>query len=61
MASLNLTSFPIIETAECPKCHLEVVLFDPAGSEFCVCIACNTFIRFIATDHGVAQKEVPKI
>jgi hypothetical protein len=61
MASIKLTSFPVVEKAECPKCHLEVVLFDPEGSEFCVCTACNTFIRFIAEDHGVAQRGAPEI
>jgi hypothetical protein len=61
MATINLTSFPATENATCPKCQHEIALYDPAGSEFCVCPNCYSFIRFIANDFAKSQKLAPKI
>jgi len=46
MATVSLTSFPASEQAYCPKCDTPITLYDPKGSEFCVCSACYSYIRF---------------
>jgi hypothetical protein len=61
MATVNLKSFPSPEEAACPKCKHEIRLYDPAGSEFCVCPNCHSFLRFIADDFAKNEKQVPPI
>jgi hypothetical protein len=46
MATANLNSFPSSEEAVCPSCGSIIKLYDPAGSEFCVCSTCNTYVQF---------------
>jgi len=46
MATANLNSFPVPETVVCPSCAGNITLHDPAGSEFCVCPHCHTYIKF---------------
>jgi hypothetical protein len=61
MATINLKSFPYQEDVACPKCKHPITLYDPEGSEYCVCGSCNSFIRFIANDTPVIQKQAPPI
>ncbi|MFD1255266.1 DUF4178 domain-containing protein [Mucilaginibacter terrae] len=61
MATHKLTSFPNTEVATCPQCNQSITLYDPAGSEFCVCPNCHSFIRFIADDYARTQKQAPLI
>jgi hypothetical protein len=61
MATINLKSFPYSEDVTCPKCKNIITLYDPEGSEYCVCTSCNSFIRFIANDTPVIQKIAPPI
>ena len=61
MATINLKSFPYSEDVTCPKCKNGITLYDPEGSEYCVCTSCNSFIRFIANDTPVIQKIAPPI
>lgn len=61
MATINLKSFPYSEDVTCPKCKNQITLYDPEGSEYCVCTSCNSFIRFIADDTPVIQKNAPPI
>lgn len=59
MATVNLKSFLLPEEAACPQCKHLITLHDPAGSEYCVCPSCNSFIRFIADDLAKVQKQAP--
>lgn len=59
MATTNLKSFPYAEDFACPKCHTLITLYDPEGSEYCVCASCNSFLRFIANETAVIQKQAP--
>lgn len=52
MATFPLTTFPAPEDAYCPECNSSITIYDPMGSEFCVCSSCNTYIQFV--------KEEPK-
>ena len=61
MATVNLKSFPYSEDVACPQCKSPVTLYDPEGSDYCVCVSCNSFIRFIANDTPVIQKQAPPI
>ncbi|SMD06805.1 DUF4178 domain-containing protein [Pedobacter africanus] len=47
MATTALTSFPEKELAECPECQAGITLYDPAGSEFCTCTSCKSYIQFV--------------
>ncbi|MCD0490505.1 DUF4178 domain-containing protein [Pedobacter sp. MC2016-14] len=47
MATFPLTTFPAPEDAYCPECSSSITLYDPMGSEFCVCSSCNIYIQFI--------------
>lgn len=47
MATTSLTSFPKPEFAVCPNCSAEIKLYDPAGSEFCTCDSCQSFLQFV--------------
>jgi hypothetical protein len=62
MATVNLPSFPLPETVNCPKCREDNTLFDPRGSDHYVCISCKSFIRF-ASDYsnGTAMKSVQPV
>lgn len=53
MATTSITSFPVSERIDCPHCGSVITLYDPAGSEFCVCGFCQTYFQFV--------NEVPKI
>lgn len=62
MATINQILFPIPENVDCPNCRESIKLYDPEGSEFCVCQACNSFISFTKNvNKGVAQKQAKKI
>jgi len=61
MATTNLKAFPYAEDVTCPKCKHQITLYDPEGSEFCVCDSCHSFIRFVANDTPVIQKQAPKM
>lgn len=61
MATIHLKSFPYSEDFACPQCKTLITLYDPEGSEYCVCASCNSFIRFIANDTPVIQKQAPPI
>ncbi|MFD0766310.1 DUF4178 domain-containing protein [Mucilaginibacter lutimaris] len=61
MATINLKSFPYSEDVSCPKCKYIITLYDPEGSEFCVCPACHSFIRFANGSNPVIQKNAPPI
>ncbi|MFA6085670.1 DUF4178 domain-containing protein [Mucilaginibacter sp.] len=61
MASINLKSFPYSEDVACPKCKNLITLYDPEGSEYCVCTFCNSFIRFIANDTPIIQKQASPV
>jgi len=61
MATINLEAFPIPEDVTCPKCNNIITLYDPEGSEYCVCLSCNSFIRFKAHDKPIIQKSAPAI
>ncbi|OOQ57551.1 DUF4178 domain-containing protein [Mucilaginibacter pedocola] len=60
MATTNLKAFPYSEDFNCPKCHTPITLYDPEGSEFCVCTSCTSFLRFIASETAVVQKQAPR-
>lgn len=63
MATVDQVSFPIPEDIDCPKCRENIKLFDPEGSEFCVCTSCKSFIRFTltSTNGTVVQKQVQPV
>ncbi len=62
MATVNQVSFPIPEDVDCPKCRENIKLFDPEGSEYCVCSSCHSFIRFTLTStKGTVQKQVQPV
>lgn len=62
MATVNLLSFPFIETVSCPECSKPIKLYDPEGSEFCVCPSCHSFIRFSSIhSRGKAQKVLQSV
>jgi hypothetical protein len=52
MATTSITAFPVSEIVDCPNCDSSITLYDPAGSEFCVCGFCQAYIQFV--------NEVPK-
>ena len=52
MATISMTCFPTPEKITCQHCNSVITLYDPAGSEFCVCGFCHTYIQFV--------DEVPK-
>jgi len=52
MATISITSFPASEKITCPNCNSGITLYDPEGSEFCVCGFCHIYIQFV--------DEVPK-
>jgi len=52
MATISITSFPESEKISCPNCNSAFTLYDPEGSEFCICGFCHTYIQFV--------DEVPK-
>ncbi|MBW4888304.1 DUF4178 domain-containing protein [Mucilaginibacter sp. HMF5004] len=58
MATINLRAFPYSEDVACPKCKDQIVLYDPEGSEFCVCRSCNSLIRFSGKSTPVFQKHI---
>lgn len=47
MATTSITAFPAPEQTDCPNCGSSITLYDPAGSEFCVCAFCQTYIQFV--------------
>ncbi|MNK20214.1 hypothetical protein D3C87_384500 [compost metagenome] len=47
MATTSITSFPVPEKFDCPQCGSGITLYDPAGSEFCVCRFCQSYIQFV--------------
>jgi hypothetical protein len=61
MATTGLKSFPYSEDVACPNCKSQITLYDPEGSEFCVCDSCHSFLRFTANDTAVVQKQAPPI
>jgi ribosomal protein S27E len=46
MATLNTNSFPFSEIVDCPKCHHQITVYDPEGSEYIACPACNNYFRY---------------
>ncbi|MBD1367473.1 DUF4178 domain-containing protein [Mucilaginibacter sp. ZT4R22] len=61
MATINLRSFPYAEDVACPKCKQQITLYDPEGSEYCVCISCSSFIHFTNNDTALIQKQADPI
>ena len=61
MATINLVAFPNSADITCPKCKNIITLYDPEGSEFCVCSSCKSFIRFAADDTPIIQNDTPSI
>ena len=62
MATVNQVSFPTPETIDCPNCRADIKLYDPEGSEFCVCKSCKSFIRFTGMgSRGIVQKQIQPI
>jgi len=53
MATISIKSFSQPEKIECPHCNSTITLYDPAGSEFCACGFCKSYIQFV--------DEVPKV
>lgn len=47
MATTSLGSFPQPEELECPSCKGVIKLYDPRGSEYCVCDHCHSFLQFV--------------
>ncbi|WP_276090515.1 DUF4178 domain-containing protein [Pedobacter sp. JY14-1] len=60
MSAIALNDFPEPETVDCPDCKTEIILHDPAGSEYCVCPGCSSLIRFTPGDIPLIQKQAPK-
>ncbi|MEJ6978994.1 DUF4178 domain-containing protein [Pedobacter sp. P351] len=61
MATVNQLSFPTPETFGCPTCGENITLYDPDGSEFCICVACQSYIRFISQNTPKAQKKIKPV
>ncbi|WP_207420349.1 DUF4178 domain-containing protein [Desertivirga brevis] len=61
MATVKQLSFPEPETFKCPKCHEAITLYDPDGSDYCICSSCNSFIRFVTAYTPKVQKNVPPV
>ena len=61
MATTNLKSFPYAEDVACPKCKQQITLYDPEGSEYCVCTSCRSFIHFTKNDTALIQKQADPI
>lgn len=61
MATINLQSFPEPEQFDCPKCGNAITLYDPEGSEYCVCSSCYSLIRFNAHNNAIIQKQAPTV
>lgn len=47
MATTSITFFPVPEKVDCPHCDSVITLYDPSGSEFCVCESCRSYIQFV--------------
>lgn len=52
MATTGLKTFPIPELADCPQCQETITLYDPRGSEFCVCSSCHSFLQFVQEEEA---------
>jgi len=45
-ATVNLRAFPYSKQVDCPHCHQQLTIYDPDGSEYVVCSACNSYCKF---------------
>jgi len=61
MATVNLKAFPFSADVTCPKCSNIITLYDPDGSEYCVCSQCRSFIRFTGSNQAIIQKQAPPV
>lgn len=58
MATINNISFPLSGTIACPKCQQEVVLYDPAGSEYAVCTNCYSYLQLFRNEPNRTYKKL---
>jgi len=61
MATVNLKAFPYSEETTCPKCSNMITLYDPDGSDYCVCTKCSSFIHFTSDNRAIIQKQAPPV
>ncbi len=58
MTDIVPASFPEPQEVVCPNCKNPITLFDPDGTEFCVCSSCHLYITFNKSNYPVSVGKV---
>lgn len=61
MTVITPTSFPESEKVSCPKCRNTIILFDPQGTEFCICSSCDSYITFTKANSPMVLCQINKL